>query len=374
MKIAVLHWSTSSVGGINTTFQTLREVALARGDTLHILASDPQKSKKPGVLPARKRVRGGDTFITIDGYAPHHPSNWKQSAEFLDRNYDLVITSYIAPHPTKAYGDDPLFLPLLEYLFHHGKRMVGYIHDAYWETYKEFGELALPLMEKTMVCQKAYGEPLLAAGYPVSPAFVPFYPLAPDPVGIERDPKLVAWTPQWKNIKGVHKFFNGVSAATSLGLRVEMYGNGIEYYKLRLLESWKAAVGKDHFAPSYSGTGQAEFFGCVPLEQIPSILARASFMPDFQGHSAKWPAYKNGSYNHTIIEALYYGAVPVVHENMLKSDIPADLLLALSDPTDWAAQVNRFDLGSFDRTRAREFVMDNHSAEKLYDRITTPGR
>lgn len=374
MKIAVVHWSTSSVGGINTTFQTLREVAVARGDTFHILASDPQKSKKPGLLPARKKVRGGDTFITIDGYAPHHPSNWKASAEFLDKNYDLVITSYIAPHPTKAYGDQPLFLPLLEYLFHNGKRMVGYIHDAYWETYKEFGELALPLMEKTMVCQKAYGDPLVAAGYPVSPAFVPFYPLAADPVGIERDPNLVAWIPQWKNIKGINKFFTGLPDAADRGLRVEMYGNGIEYYKLRLKDEWRQRVGQDHFAPGYSGTGPAQFFGCVDLTEIPNILSRASFMPDFQGHGAKWAAYKNGSYNHTIIEALYYGAVPVVHENMLKSDIPRELLLPVTNPEHWAEAVAGFDLGDFDRTRAREYVLDNHSAERLYGRITTPGR
>lgn len=372
MRIAVLHWATSSVGGINTTLQTLREVALARGDTFHILASDSQKSKRPSLLPARKRVRGGDTFITIDGYAPHHPSNVASSVKFVADNYDLVITSYIAPHPTKAYGDEPLFLPLLQGLHDRGTRMVGYVHDAYWETYKVFGELALPLMEKTMVAQKAYGEPLVAAGYPVLPAYLPFWPLTPDPVGLLRDPKLVAWIPQWKNIKGVRKFFQGVPSATAAGLRVEMYGNGIEYYKMRLEDPWKEAVGRDHFAEQYSGNGAAEFFGCVELERIPEVLTRASFMIDFQGHAAKWKAYLNGSYNHTILEALYYGAVPVVHQNMTKSDIPRDLLLPLEDPTTWPEAVAAFDLGGFDRTRAREFVMDNYSAETLYERILNP--
>jgi hypothetical protein len=364
------------VGGINTTFQTLRDVALSRGDTFHILASDPQKSKQPGLFPKRKQVRGGDTFITIDGQAPHHPSNVAASVRFL-RDYDLVITSYISPHPTKAYGNEPLFMPLLEGLRAAGIRMVGYIHDAYWETYKVFGELALPLMEKTMVCQPAYGDPLVKAGYPVSPAFVPFRPILPEgadePV-VARDPKLVAWIPQWKNIKGVRKFFQGVPEALSRGYRVEMYGNGIEYYKMRLEPSWAEVVGVDHFAPKYSGAGGAEFFGCVPLTQIADVLSRASFMPDFQGHSSKWQAYKEGSYNHTIIEALYYGAVPVVHPNMLKSAIPAELLLPVSDLPRWADVVAQHHPTAMDRARAREFVLDSHSADKLYDRIIRPGR
>jgi len=90
MKIAVLHWACSSVGGINTTLQTLREVAVKRGDTFHIFASDPQRTKRPQLLKERKKVRGGDTFITIDGYAPHHITNYAASADFL-REYDLVM-------------------------------------------------------------------------------------------------------------------------------------------------------------------------------------------------------------------------------------------------------------------------------------------
>lgn len=368
MKIAVLHWNTSSVGGINTTLQILRQVALSRGDTFHILASDPQASKKPGLLPARKRVRGGDTFITIDGYAPHHPKNW-QNTELLLRQYDVVMTSYISPHPTKDYGDEPLFLPLLKALHAKGKRMIGYIHDGYWETYKEFGELVLPLVEKTMVAQEAYGRPLVEAGYPVTPAYLPFYPLVPDPQGVVRNPNLVTWLPQWKNIKGVRKFWAGLPEALAAGWDVEMYGNGIEYYKMRLQEDWKQLVGSDHFAPDYSGTGTAQFFGCVTLEQVAEVLCRSSYMIDFQGHAAKWKVYLNGSYNHTILEALYYGATPIVHSNMLKANIPPGLLLAVDDPTKWPEAVAAHDRSTFDPEAARRYVLENHSAEVLYDRI-----
>ena len=61
MKIAVLHWSTSSVGGINTSLQTLRKVANDKGDTFHVFACDDQKTKKPCNIES-KLVRGGGTY------------------------------------------------------------------------------------------------------------------------------------------------------------------------------------------------------------------------------------------------------------------------------------------------------------------------
>lgn len=370
-RIAVLHWHTSSVGGINTTLQLLRDEAISRGDSLHILASDPQKSKPSGIFPQgkRQRVRGGDTFITIDGYAPHHPLNVQRSVEFLAKNFDVVMTSFICPHPTKAYGDDPLFLPLIEGIAKAGLPIVGYIHDAYWETYAEWAKLVLPHCAKTMVAQKAYGEPLEALGFPVSTAYLPFRPWPVDTSKIERDPQLVVWTPQWKNIKGIRKFFDGIPAALAAGYKVELYGNGIEYYKMRKeRELWAPVVGKDHFAPMASGDGKAEFFGCVHEHEIPKVYARATFMADFQGSgNPRYAPYRNGSYNHTVIEALWSGCIPIVHTNMLKSSIPNHLLLGIENPEEWpgALDVSK----DYDRAGARRYVEENHSCAALYDRI-----
>jgi hypothetical protein len=368
-RVAVLHWSTSSVGGINTTFQTLRAEALSRGDEFDILASDPQKTKAPGKFIQRKRVRGGDTFITIDGTAPHHPLNFKATLRFIQQNYDAVILSFLCPHPTKAYGDQPLFLPLLEGIKAAGIPIIGYVHDGYWDSYKEFGEMVLPLCDRTMVCQPAYGDPMIKAGYPVTNAFVPFRELAEHPE-VERDPNLVIWLPQWKNIKGISKFWEGLPAASTNGWTVEMYGNGIEYYNMRLEPEWKERVGRDHFAPDYSGVGPAQFFGCVPETQVPTILSRGSFMIDFQGSGKpKYAAYRAGSYNHTIIEALYYGCVPVVHSSVKNTPIPSHLICALDTPETWADALLSYDRSSFNAEEARAYVLKNHSAAVLYDTI-----
>lgn len=372
-RIAVLHWATSSVGGINTSLQTLREEALSRGDTFHILASDPQKSKPSAVFDGgqRKRVRGGDTFITIDGYAPHHPVNVQRSIEFITANYDVVITSFLCPHPTKAYGDEPLFLPLLKGIKDAGLELVGYIHDGYWDSYADFGAMTLPLCDRTMVCQEEYAKPVLEAGFDVTPAFVPFRPFVEQP-DIERDPDLVAWLPQWKGIKGIKHFYAGIPAAAERGFTVELYGNGIVYYQLRKdRETWLKHVGVDHFAAAYSGgTGPAQFFGCVHENEVPEILTRASFMCDFQGHGRpKYAAYRRGSYNHTIIEAMYYGCTPVVHESVLQTPIPDHLVHPLSNEQikDWSAFLPGF--RDYPAEEARRFVEENHSAAILLDRI-----
>ncbi len=369
MRTAVLHWSTSSVGGINSVLQAYRKVAEGRGDTFDVLASDPQRTKRPERFAARRRVRGGDSYIQIDGHAPYHTSNMRETVIFLHANYDQVMTSYICPHPTKAYGAEPLFLPFLEAVRAAGMPLLGYVHDAYWDTYREWAELVLPLCERVYVTEKAYGEPLLAAGYDVTPVYVPFTPLAGEPE-VRRNPKRLVWLPQWKNIKGISQFFDGLPALRDYRFQVGLYNNGIEYYKMRLLPEWSEVVDVDYFTGNVNRHArQVEFHGCLPLERMPEVLAGAGFMADFQGHKAKHAAYLKGSYNSTIIEALYYGTVPVVHANMLKSDIPAELLLPVSDLSLYPEVVRKFPLKSYDRARAREYVADCHSAERLYDQV-----
>jgi hypothetical protein len=374
MKVAVIHWPTSSVGGINSRLQVYHHVATKRGDTFHVLVCSNQRTKRPGLFSdgERHRIRGGDSFIVVDGEAPHHASNYQETYEFIAKNYDVVMLSFLCPHPTKEYGPEPLFLPLLKVL---SKKLplIGYVSDAYFDTYKEFAEPTLPLCEKILVAQKAYGEPLVKAGYPVTPVYLPFAPIVEEPKRVKRDPKRLVWTPQFKNIKGVHKFFAGLPDLVGRGFNVGLYNCGIEYYKLRLTPEWKKIVDADDFVHeqyrSRADQCKVVFHGCIPLEEIPAVLLGASFACDFQGHSAKHKAYLNGSYNNTINEMLYYGTVPVVHANMLKSDIPNELLLAVDRIEDYPEAVAKYPLRSYNRRLAREFIEDKRNADRLYDRI-----
>jgi hypothetical protein len=218
------------------------------------------------------------------------------------------------------------------------------------------------------VTQPAYGEPLVKAGYPVQTVYIPFIPIG-KPSEKERIENRVVWMPQWKNVKGIKPFFDGVPRLLDKGYEVKLYNSGIEYYNMRKENGWKKVVGKDFFAPQYSGKGLATYYGWVSVERRAKILSRAGFMADFQGHRAKYKAYRRGSYNNTIVEALYYGCVPVVHKNLLRSAIPDNLVLPISDLAKYPEAIMKYDVRGYPRKEAREYVNDNHSAYKLYDEV-----
>lgn len=370
-RTAVLHWHTSSVGGINTTLQSYKRVAERRGDVFDILAADPQRTKKPERFSIPKRVRGGDSFINIDGHAPYHEANLRQTVEFLAQNYDTVVTSFLCPHPTKAYGAEPKFLALLDELGNRGVQIIGYVHDAYWDSYREWGLDTAKRCERIVVAQPAYiPAELVETGVDIVRGYLPFEELVKEPK-VNRYAKKIVWTAQWKNIKGCYEFFEQVPYLLKCGFSVDMFNNGIEYYYIRRDDAnWKKFVA-DHFAsPTGFLPDKAQFYGCVSEADIPGVLAGAGFMCDFQGYGKpKYAAYTNGSYNHTMIEALYYGCVPVVHSNATKR-LPAELVVAVDDLRDYPAAI--LDYGA-DRPKrrkaAREYVLQNHSAEKLYAKM-----
>jgi hypothetical protein len=206
---------------------------------------------------------------------------------------------------------------------------VAFIHDAYFDTYREFALLAMPHVGKTLVCQKAYRDNLAGTHHlPVDTFSLPIFPESVTAARSEEP--LVVWTSQQKNVKGWQPFLEAVPGITETH-RVEIYSFGIDYYKLHTEPVWCEAVGVDHFK-GFNGCGKAEYFGYVPLSEIPNVLTRAWVMVDLQGiKKPKYAAYRNGSINMTTLEALFYWACPLLAEQALKSHIPGDLFLTVSD-------------------------------------------
>lgn len=378
MRVAVLYWPISGVGGISTFMKHLEAVAVDRGDTFHVLCSPNQKGKDVGLLPTAEDVAGGASKITIHGYAPHHMNNYEESAEFISKNYDVVLTAHLCPRPNKAYGEEPIFMNLLESLKKKNVRMIGFVHDGYWDTYKEFGEQTIALMEKTIIAQTTYAAPILANGasYPLELGYLAVHPrilLENEDKNIHHDPNEVVWLPQWKRIKGVHLFWDGLKKHDHHSLKIKLYGCGIEYYNACLEDDWKRVIGQDHFRPDCSGTGNVEYFGTQPYPEVSKALQRATYSVDFQGHSAKYKAaYENGSYNFTHIESLFWGCIPVVCENFKKTKIPSELYIPVRNPIEWIASINDHKIlrsSVYNTKLARDFVLENHSASKFYDRI-----
>lgn len=360
MKIACLYWPTSSVGGIATNVMSLRNEAKRRGDIFHAFVSANVKSHQFAVYDKPKRIRGGDTFIDIDGYASHHKDRFLWSAKRLNE-YDVIYLTHMCPHATKAYGQESLFLPLLQLL---NKPIIGNVPDGYWDTYQDWGREVAKLCTRIIVATPPYTPDDLKTDEFYKGTLL--YGYGFDPISLEfpRDTeRSMVWVSQWKAIKGIHKFLHLLPKIEG---KQDLYSNGILYYQKRTEPEWQAAVGTDAFL-GFSGSGRATFHGWQPPVVIREALCRAWFMPEFQGLGRpKNIAYQNGSINNTIKEALYYGCTPVIPQMTIDTyNIPSESCYGVKDFNDSIRILNgsmapRPELG-------KQWVMDNYAINKIYD-------
>lgn len=365
MKIACIYWPTSSVGGIATNVASLRAEAKKRGHTFHTFVSANAKTHLFRVYDTLDRIRGGDTYIDINGYASHHEHRYKYSAQRLNE-YDIIYLAFLCPHPTKAYGGEPQFFKLLALL---NRPIVGHITDGYFDTYEEWGIMSATRCARIVVDQEAYipdSIKLMDKPYVVGRSFDP-QGLGMLPGDPERDEqRSLTWIAQWKAIKGIHKF---LELLPMINCKQELYSNGILYYQLRTEESWKRAVAQDLFA-RFNGDGRAIFYGWKPTTEIRSALRRAWFMPEFQGlGNPRNAAYKKGTLNHTIVEALYEGCTPVIPQITIDAlGIPSEAAYGVKDYKDCVAILNESPMAPKSNL-GKNWVMDNFDPSRTYDKF-----
>lgn len=362
-RVAIIYWPTSSVGGIATHLNSLRTVALQLGDSCDILRSGDHKTIHAQKFSERKWIRGGDTNIWIDGELPHHPNQIEESLKFLKKNYDAIHFGFLCPHPTKAYPE-PTFLSIFE---DSSLPKTGTITDGYWEDYEEWGRKCLPHLNLiTTVNDYCYN--LIEEGFDVKNLGQPFLP-GKKPYKKKSKKPLLIWPNQWKNIKGINPFLEAIPQLPSK-VKVELYSCGIRYYQLRTQDVWKEAVGVDHFK-GFNGDGQAPYFGNVDLDVIQQAFQRAWFTVCLQGMKTRKETYKRGSFNYTELEALYYGALPILHETALNTDLPEDCIEVVSTgeelPEVIAKLVKEKESKRIKRReKSKKFVEENYSARTQY--------
>ena len=366
MKIAAIYWPSSSVGGINTLFESLRKAAISQGDEFDVLRCGLLKTIKPSKFAEPLLMRGGDTFITVHGDCSHHSDQIEETIKWIEANYDAVYFGYMCPHENKAYGSDPVFMPMYTKL---KLPKVACVVDAYWDSYAEWAIPCLPFLKKTLVSQPAYADPLLKMSMPVEAITAPFS--FQNPTSDRSEESLTVWTSQWKTIKQIDRLIP-IMPQISEHTKLELYSNGILYYQLRETEEWKNAVGKDHFK-GFDGRGKAEFFGYVGTEVIPEIMSRAWYMIDLQGGGKpKYEAYRNGAYNYTTLEALAYGCCPILHEQARLSIIPHELYLTVKDAKEIPELIRTskdFTLDLVRQKLGKEWVADTHNDQSMYNII-----
>lgn len=364
LRLAVIYWPTSSVGGIATHLNALRKAAITRGDSCDILLSASLKTKTANKFSERKWIRGGDTNIWIDGEAPHHPNNVRETIRWLEKNYDAVCFGFICPHETKAYPT-PDFLPLYETKL----PKIAWVMDGYWEEYAHWAEPLLTRLKGVLCPLESYATPLRSLG--VENLAISAFPFNP-PVGkteARSKTPLLSWINQWKNIKGVTEFIKVVPALNRLAT-VELYSCGIRYYQLRTTPEWKAAVWKDKFK-GFDGNGKATYFGNVDLPEVFKALQRSWFTVNLQGMKSKKVTYKRGSYNNTEVEALYCGACPILHSSTLGTDLPKDVYIQVDSAEEIPTKVKNaissgFAIDPARQRRARDFIIQKHLAKDRY--------
>ena len=360
MRIAIIYWKTSSVGGIATHLNSLRTAGIVAGDKIDILHSDNWKRKTPTLFPERKWIRGGDTKIWVDGEIPQD----EKAARWLEENYDAVVYGFICPHPTKAYPE-PAFLPLYDISL----PKVAFVMDGYWADYEVWAKPLLEKLDYVFCPLESYALPLRKLGVKnlvISP--FPFQPKHGRGEEKSEEPLLI-WPCQWKNIKGITQFLRVIPELPE-ELKIELYSNGIRYYQLRTTDEWNRAVEIDTF-DGYNGDGRAIFFGNVDIPEITAAYQRAWFTVNLQGMTTKKETYRRGSYNNTEVEALWYGALPILHSSTKGTDLPTEVYLAVDKAEEIPLVISEFIKSGFAldekrRAKAREFVREKHLASARY--------
>ena len=354
MRVAVILWATTGASGIDSEIRSLEKVGR---DQFKIFISKPWAAWPSRMFP-RQNIRQGDVYAEVDGKLSHHPRYVEENAKFLNENFDMVFFINGVPHPTKEYGPLPLFKRFME-LVTLPKTMR--ICDGYADSYREWLDMGLELVDHATIAY-SYRSTVNVPG-----VHIPFYPDEAETTRSMRPH--ICWVSQWKQIKSIKQF---IAAVPDIKARIDMYSSGIEYFQMRKSPAWRAAVKKDHVG-NFDGEGHAHYYGYTHHNSIGGILQHTWSIVDLQGlGNHKYKVYDGGSINTTSIEALYYGACPIVAMN---SPIPGDLCLKV--PKDAIAETinmhllepNDFLLSGERQQRAMEYVADTFAAPALYDEI-----
>lgn len=377
MRVACIYFPISSVGGIATVAKNLKHAALAVGDTFDILRSSNAITLRPRLFDSPHRIRGGDTHIEIDGEAPHG-TRYTDTQRFLKANYDALFFVHPCSHPTKEYGTHPDWTRIYDVKL----PKVVHVADGYAATYPWFKNV-LPSVNQVWVNQEAYAGPLTTLGIESRVLPHPFWPIADsEPRSASR---LTLFPNQWKQIKCPFEF---VAAMPKFKGAVELYSNGIEYYNIRKTALWREVIGVDRFAPDLAyfnsegnghklkGPRDRVFFGNVPLAEIAKAYQRAWSIVDLMGQRAKFGAYRNGAFNYTALEALWFGARPILHEQARQARLPLESVVTIDlgpghkNLKPLIEAVNGAEpMKPAEQKRVREWIHDRHHAAKLWTAI-----
>lgn len=364
MRVACLAWDVAGPGGINTGLSGMKYAANRAGDSFVRLLCKNWVSFDRRLYDKPQTMNMGHNHLTIDADISFHTRFVKTNADWLNSNFDAVMLSYLTPHPTKNYPE-PLHFELLDAI---KLPIIGRVTDGMWDSYAEWGAYVAQKCIKVLVSNESY---MIAVPAFVDAIAMPYFTIFKNPEEVVRkdEHSTLLWSSQWKIMKGLVPFLNALTGVPE-DIPIDLCGCGIDYYQLRQSDIFRNAVGENYKDPEFSGNGRAMYYGFIRAEQMPDFYRRAGWTVDWHGlRPGRYPAYQNGSYNNTFVEALYYGALPIVADQMKKSKVPRHLYIPTPEArTHYLGNMLARTRGAMQDpvrvAQSREWAMDNHGAER----------
>ena len=293
-KVVLLSWEILEAGGINSIIQGYQSgfkklgyeiVTYHASKNGRLMLSEDQFTLNTKWFRPKARNLGWDNIEQLKEYI----EDVKQS--------EFVISIHGCPHPTNSGAKGDYGWHRLYEIPKKFKIPIGIIFtDNTWN--KMYSWIADIIDRETVLLYNNFNagfDSMLKLDYGATFVDYPVdFDIVPKPA---KDRKIdVAWMPQWKKIKGIYEFIN-LLAENPNSFYTVFFNSGIEYYNLRLKDSWKRAIRhenrprtgparntRDYFEKlTYNPESMSDYFGIVYPNQVNRIYANSKISIDLTG-------------------------------------------------------------------------------------------
>jgi len=332
MRIAINEFEISKVGGITTVRKELKDGLIKLGhitDDFYIPDTQTTDLK-------RKDGYFKDFTKVLNYRSPEQIAEYKR----IMANYDVVI--FVVPCPTQDRKEvkamDQKEARKWQECYNIPARIISIFHDPFWrDGYGWIQEVFLKIDKIACIQEKAYYSLVPEVKAPVRKSRSLFdddndvpqeikpihpniiicnHPLNLDNMGMYKEMKenLVISPSQFKTWKNIDQFIRAIPLMDS-SIKKEVFNGGLEYHYMNPID--KAKVKPKYTNPDGTWIWEnglkagMNYRSFVPKEELDMAFKHAKVMVDLSvGESGTKTGYP--SVNYVILEAIKYGAVPVV--------------------------------------------------------------
>lgn len=371
MRIMGIFFNSFEVGGINTITSGLMDGFKKAGHDFQYFHCTPKgRLRKIDVdqVFGKRNIR-----LAARQFGYEDSISVKRYKHVVENEYDCVIFLNACPHYTKSSGGDDRSW---QELFKVRKPVFVIFHDNLWKVYYEW---LIEVKDYISGCFYTVNNAKYDSlkHFPKHHMFLPV-PLDTLNSGLfsARKKENIVWLSQWKRWKGIREF---LEQTPKINHDVDLYNIGIMYYDFKKNNSdwWKKIIREDKYdGVTHNKKSLVTYYALVLPSKISYVLKRAFCSIDLSG------AFSDRFGNQitcSILEPMLYGAISVVHENMVskKSILHkySDIVYSVKMET-LASDINRLfkKKGKYEKMRkkALDYVRKNHDSKDVVEKIFVP--